>query len=121
WLADRFRIPLEYEEASPEAAPKRGRRARLQGLLEDAASYYERVLWETEAGSFARDYLKGRGFGEEIEREFRLGYSLPGNALARKAQTKGFTREELAAAGLTRGSMDAFQRRLMFPLADARG
>jgi len=121
WLADRFRIPLEYEEVSPEAAAKRGRRARLQELLEDAASYYERVLWETEAGSFARDYLKGRGFGEEIAREFRLGYSLPGNALARKAQTKGFTREELAAAGLTRGSMDAFQRRLMFPLADARG
>src|SRR5581483_12155251 len=122
WLADRFRIPLEYEEVSPEAAAKRGRRARLQELLEDAASYYERALWETEIGSFARDYLKGRGFGEPVAREFRLGFSPGGDALARKALARGFTRDELAAAGLTRGrGGDAFQRRLMFPLTDARG
>ena len=121
WLADRFRVPLEYEDVSPEQAAKRGRRARLQELLDDAASYYERVLWETEAGSFARDYVKGRGFTEEIAREFRLGFSLPGNALARKALSKGFTRDDLVAAGLVRGNMDAFQRRLMFPLTDARG
>jgi DNA primase len=121
WLADRFRIPLEYEEVSPEAAAKRDRRARLTELLDDAAGYYERVLWETEAGSFARDYLQGRGFSEEISREFRLGLSLQGNALARKAIAKGFTREELQAAGLARGANDYFQRRLMFPLTDARG
>ena len=121
WLADRFRVQLEYEDVSPEQAAKRDRRARLAELLDDAASYYERVLWETEAGSFARDYLKGRGLGEEVAREFRLGLSLPGNSLARKAAAKGFTRDELQAAGLLRGANDAFQRRLMFPLADARG
>lgn len=121
WLADRFRIPLEYEEVSPEAAAKRDRRARLTELLDDAASYYERVLWEAEVGSYARDYLKGRGFTEEIAREFRLGLSLQGNALARKALAKGSTREELQAAGLARGPNDYFQRRLMFPLTDARG
>jgi len=121
WLADRFRVPIEYEDVSPEQTARRDRRARLTELLDDAASYYERVLWETEAGSFARDYLKGRGFSEEIARDFRLGYSLPGNALMRKALAKGFTREELAAAGLARGSHDYFQRRLMFPLADVRG
>jgi DNA primase len=121
WLADRFRIPLEYEEVSPEAAAKRDRRSRLTELLDDAASYYERILWETEVGSFARDYLTGRGFSEEIAREFRLGCSLPGNALSRKAIAKGFTHEELQAAGLSRGANDYFQRRLMFPLTDARG
>ena len=121
FLADRFRVPLEYEDVSPEAAAKRDRRARLAELLDDAASYYERVLWESEVGSFARDYLKGRGLGEEIARDFRLGLSLGGNALARKALAKGFTRDELQAAGLVRGNADYFQRRLMFPLADARG
>jgi DNA primase catalytic core len=122
WLAERFRVDLEYEDVSPEQTAKRNRRARLQELLEDAASYYERALWETEVGSFARDYLKGRGFSEEIAREFRLGLSLSGNSLARKAMAKGFTRDELLAAGLmrTRGE-DYFQRRLMFPLTDARG
>src|SRR4051812_9987145 len=122
WLGERFRIDLEYEDVSPEQAAKRTRRVRLQELLDDAASYYERALWETEAGSFARDYLKGRGFSEEIAREFRLGLSLGGNSLARKAMAKGFTRDELLAAGLMRSrGEDYFQRRLMFPLADARG
>jgi DNA primase len=122
WLGERFRVELEYEDVSPEQAAKRGRRARLQELLDDAASYYERALWETEVGSFARDYLKGRAFSEEIAREFRLGLSLGGNSLARKAMAKGFTRDELLAAGLMRPrGEDYFQRRLMFPLTDARG
>jgi DNA primase len=121
WLAERFRIDLEYEDVSPEQAAKRSRRVRLQELLDDAASFYERALWETEVGSFARDYLKGRGFSEAIAREFRLGLSLGGDSLARKAQAKGFARDELEAAGLIRGRADAFQRRLMFPLTDARG
>jgi DNA primase len=122
WLAERFRVELEYEDVSPEQAAKRNRRARLHELLDHAASYYERALWETEVGSFARDYLKGRGFGEEIAREFRLGLSLGGDSLARKAVAKGFTRDELLASGLMRSrGDDYFQRRLMFPLTDARG
>lgn len=122
WLAERFRVPLEYEEVSPQQAAAQDRRQRLYALLDQAATYYERMLWETEAGSFARDYLKGRGFDEPICREFRLGLSLAGNALARKALQKGFTQEELRAAGLVRArGDDYFQRRLLFPLADARG
>jgi DNA primase len=122
WLAERFRVPLEYEDVSPEQAAKRDRRSRLLELLDQAATYYERTLWETEAGSFARDYLKGRGLSEEIAHTFRLGLSLGGSGLTRKALAKGFTREELAAAGLTRSNgNDYFPRRLMFPLADARG
>jgi DNA primase len=122
WLADRFRIPLEYEEASPEQTARRDRRVRLHDLLDQAASYFERALWETEVGGFARDYLKGRGLGEEIARDFRLGLAPGGNSLARKALAKGFTRDELQAAGLMRANGgDYFQRRLMFPLADHRG
>jgi DNA primase len=122
WLAERFRIPIEYEEQSPEQQARRSRRERLLQLLEQATAFYERTLWETEVGGFARDYLKGRGFGEEICREFRLGLSLAGNRLERKALEKGFTRDELRAVGLTRQrGGDYFQRRLLFPLADARG
>ena len=55
-------------------------------------------------------------------REFRLGLSPAAPALARKAAEKGFTRAELAAAGLAnRRGNDYFSGRLMFPLADARG
>src|SRR3954468_23201508 len=122
WLGERFRIDLEYEDGSPEQGGKRNRRARLPELLDDAAADFERGPLESEVGSFARDYLKGRAFSEEIAREFRLGLSLGGNSLARKAMAKGFTRDELLAAGLMRSrGEDYFQRRLMFPLTDARG
>jgi DNA primase len=122
WLAERFRIPVEYEESSPDEDARRTRRKRLLSLLDDAASFYERYLWESPAGGFARDYLAGRGLGEKVCREFRLGLAIGGTTLGRKAREKGFTAEELQAAGLARrGGGDYFERRLVFPLADARG
>jgi DNA primase len=122
WLAERFRIPLEYEEVSAEAQARRSRRERLLQVLEQAAAFYERILWDTEGGTAAREYLAGRGLGEEVCREFRLGLSLGGNGLTRRALEKGFTREELQSTGLSRQrGDDYFQRRLLFPLTDARG
>jgi DNA primase len=122
WLGERFRISLEYEESAPGEEARRNRRKRLYELLDQAATYYERLLWDSPAGSYARDYLAGRGLAEEICREFRLGLAPAGALLTRKAREKGFTSEELRAAGLTRQrGEDYFQRRLLFPLADARG
>ena len=122
WLADRFNVQLEYEETSPEHDARRRRRERLYEVLDAAASFYERYLWESQAGSPARDYLTGRGLGEDVCREYRLGLALGGTTLARKARERGFTREELAAAGLVnRRGNDYFSGRLLFPLADARG
>ena len=121
WLGDRFNVELEYEESSPEADALRKRKERLYALLDQAATFYEKTLW-TDSGKPVQEYLASRGLREEICREFRLGLSPAGATLTKKAQEKGFTRDELAAAGLLskRGS-DYFQRRLMFPLADARG
>ena len=121
WLAERFRVTLEYEETSPQLEQSRKRRDRLHAVLDQAASFYERHLWEAAAGVPVLEYLESRGLGESVCREFRLGLS-PGTGLAQKAEQKGFTREELRAAGLTnaRGN-DYFPQRLMFPLADARG
>jgi DNA primase catalytic core len=122
WLADRFGVQLEYEETSPEQDRLRKRRERLFQLLDRAATFYERYLWESETGGFARDYLASRGLGEEISREFRLGLAPGGAALTGGAIQQGFSRDELAGAGLTnRRGNDYFGRRLLFPLADARG
>jgi DNA primase len=121
WLADRFRVPIEVEEASPRVEAERRRRERMYAVLEQTAAYFERRLWEGDAGAPVREYLAGRGLGEEIAKEFRLGLS-PGRGLADKARERGFTLDELKSAGLvtTRGT-DYFPQRLMFPLADARG
>jgi DNA primase len=121
WLAERFRVTLEYEETSPQVEESRKRRDRLHALLDQAASFYERHLWDSAAGEPVRAYLEGRGLHEPVCREFRLGLS-PGRGLAEKARQKGFTKDELRRAGLTnaRGN-DYFPQRLMFPLTDARG
>jgi DNA primase len=122
WLADRFNVQLEYEESSPQAEAKRLRLKRLHELLESAAAFYERYLWDSQAAGFARDYLKSRALGEDVCRELRLGFAFGGTTLARRALERGYTRDELRAAGLLgpRGA-DYFSGRLMFPLADARG
>jgi DNA primase len=121
WLAERFRVPIEVEEASPHVEAERRRRERLYAVLDQTAAYFERLLWDGDAAAPVREYLAGRGLGEEVAKEFRLGLS-PGRGLAEKAKERGFTLDELKSAGLatTRGT-DYFPQRLMFPLADARG
>jgi DNA primase len=122
WLADRFNVQIEYEETTPQQDARRRRRERLFELLDAAATFYERHLWDSQAGSLARDYLAGRGLNEQVCREYRLGLALGGNRLARKALERGFTRDELTAAGLVnRRGNDYFSGRLLFPLADPRG
>src|SRR5438445_664619 len=116
-LAKRFGVAIEYEEISPEAERERRRKDRLGQLLERATAFYERTLWSSEQGAFARAYLESRGLGEEVCRAFRLGYAPGGDTLARGAQKEGFTRDDLLATGLanTRGN-DYFQGRLLLPL-----
>jgi DNA primase len=122
WLADRFSVRLEYEETSPGQDAARARWRRLYDVLEHAAAFYERYLWDSLPGEPARDYLAGRGFREPICRELRLGFSPGGTTLARKALERGYSTSELQAAGLVnRRGGDYFSRRLMFPLADGRG
>src|SRR5881394_209328 len=122
WLAERYRVTLEYEESSPELDAERSRRERLLALLEQATAYYERCLWDSPQGESARAYLQSRALGEETCREYRLGLAPGGQSLARKAKEKGFSAAELSAAGLVnRRGNDYFAGRLLFPLADARG
>jgi len=121
WLADRFRVTLEYEETSPAQDAARQQRDRVYAALEQTTEYFEKLLWEGRAGEAVRDYLSSRNVGKDVAREFRLGLS-PGRGLSVKAKAKGFSDADLRAAGLVnaRGN-DYFPVRLMFPLADARG
>jgi len=122
WLAERYRIDLDYEESSPAADRARERRERLLKLLEQAAAFYEQHLLSSSAAGDARDYLAGRGLRPEVCHLFRLGFAAGSSTLARKAKESGFTQEELLAAGLVnRRGNDYFSQRIVFPLADARG
>jgi len=126
-LADRYGVELKAEREDPRAEERRRRRERLMRLVERAATYYARYLWESSEAGRARAYLAGRGLGEEVLREFRIGYAPSAwDKVLTRAQRDGYAVEEIAAAGLgQRGSQgglyDRFRARIMFPLADPRG
>ncbi|HLH13406.1 MAG TPA: DNA primase, partial [Solirubrobacteraceae bacterium] len=128
-LADRFGVRLETEDESPEAASRRQRRERLYALLDRAATFYERYLWEAREARAAREHLRARNFSEEILREFRVGCAPSGwDRLATASRRAGYGAEELLAADLARRKrarpeelIDRFRGRIMFPTADARG
>ncbi|MGH2836308.1 MAG: DNA primase [Solirubrobacteraceae bacterium] len=128
-LADRFGVKLETEDESPEAASRRQRRERLYSLLDRAATFYERYLWEAQEAEPAREYLRRRGFEEQIVREFRVGYAPQSwDRLIAASRKAGYSADELLASDLGRRKkarpdelIDRFRGRLMFPTADARG
>src|SRR5688500_1652347 len=127
FLAARYGVELKREEEDPQAEERRRRRERMLKLLERATVFYERYLWEADEAEPARRYLAGRGLGDEILRDFRIGYAPKAwDRVMRAAQRDGFNEQELAGAGLGRrgrqgGFGDLFRGRIMFPLADSRG
>jgi DNA primase len=127
-LAERYGVELQLEEEDPREAERRKRRERLLELLSRTASYYERYLWESSEAAPAREYLSGRGLGEEILREFRVGYAPSAwDRVLLASRRGGFSEAELYTTGLAQRSKengrlyDRFRSRIMFPLADVRG
>jgi len=127
-LADRTGIELEREAEDPREAERRRRRERLLELLMRTAAYYQRYLWESTEAARAREYLTGRGLGEEALRSFRVGYAPSAwDRVLLASRRGGFSEQELYATGLAQRSRqdgrlyDRFRSRIMFPLADIRG
>jgi DNA primase len=125
-LGERFGVPVEFEEGAGPDAGRKDREARLLQVLDKAATFYQRFLWETEDGRGAREYLEKRGLGREVCRTFRVGLSPDEwKGLHRRAAKQGFTDRELEEAGLlvrqSGKTYDRFRGRLMFPLVDHRG
>lgn len=91
-----------------------------------AARYYRRFLVETEHGASFREYLAGRGVGEEVGERFMIGAASPsGTGLVRWLGREGVDLRKAAALGLVvaRGdqAFDRFRNRLMFPIRDSQG
>jgi DNA primase len=126
-LADRYGVEIEREQEDPRAEARRQQRRRLEQLLERVAAYYSSYLWEAPEAAKAREYLAGRGLGEQALREFGVGYAPSAwDKILVRGQQAGFSVAELHGVGLVqRGregkEYDRFRSRIMFPIRDRRG
>ena len=91
-------------------------------ITERAAAEYQKQLF-TPTGAVALEYIRGRGFTDEMIKKYRLGYAPKNNLIANKfVNTK---QDVLIGTGLCRrgdyGMYDFFRDKLMFPIFSARG
>ena len=117
---------MKIEEKEDPAA---GKRKRLLALMAELAQFYHRCLQKTKEAEFAREYLKSRDLGDEVQESFLIGYAPNGMATMMKwAEKYKYTAEELEQAGVIRpprGPGDQgyhrFGGRLMFSIKDKQG
>ncbi|MDR7329953.1 DNA primase [Corynebacterium guangdongense] len=125
-VAQRIGYQINYQGGSTGARDEKpGTRKRLIQANKLAHDFYRQQL-ETPEAATGRDFLLDRGFGREIIYQFEIGYAPDGwDTLTKHLLRKGFTVEELDAAGLAkmgkRGPIDAFRRRLLWPIKDLAG
>jgi hypothetical protein len=100
---------------------------RLTALLSSAAEFFEAYLWESDSCRTARRTLADRGLGEDVLREFGVGYAPVGHAeVVEHLAGLGYSADEVESAGLAdrsgRGRIHShFRSRIMFPIRDAEG
>ena len=129
-LADRYGVEIEVEKEDPRAEEARRRRGRLGDALARVSTFYETYLWESEKATKARRYLTAeRGLGEQVLREFGVGFAPSAwDTIVKRGRIAGFSVEELVGAGLIQRSQktpgahyDRFRGRITFPVKDHRG
>src|SRR6266481_3265219 len=126
-LAERARIPLEYEKNAGEQQTRHIKEKLLQ-IHEQIAQRWQNALASEASGQIARDYLARRGVAAEAIKLFRLGAAPDAwDDTVNFAKSKGHPLDLVEKAGLIlrkEGSdnyYDRFRGRLMFPICDEQG
>ncbi len=119
---------VQLKEPTPDEQQQDQQRTRLLDINAAAARYFNYVLLSLGRGQPARDYVARRALVPETVETFQLGYSLQewDHLLKYLTGRKGFTPEEVVAAGLAierddGGCYDRFRGRLIFPIRNLRG
>lgn len=124
----KFLAEREAIEIPRENDPDFEKKADLYNYLDRAAKFFESCLYDSSAGTVARDYLKKRKINSETAKKFRIGFAP--NAWDSIVHRLGKTSEDLTSlerAGLIKargqgeGFYDVFRNRLMIPILDIHG
>ncbi|WP_313541662.1 DNA primase [Leifsonia aquatica] len=124
-LAGRIGYQLHYEEGGGPAESGGGNRARLLAANSAAEEFFQDRLTAPDAEP-GRRFLGERGFDAAAAAHFGVGFAPKSwDELTKHLRGKGFTQDELVAAGLVsqgdRGVYDRFRGRLVWPIRDVTG
>ena len=126
-LAERAKIPLEFEQNAGEQQARSVKEKLLQ-IHEQIAQRWQSALDNEASGQIARDYLAKRGVPAEARKLFRLGYAPEAwDDTVNWAKSKGHDLLLVEKAGLILSKnggehyYDRFRGRLMFPICDEQG
>jgi len=126
-LAERARIPLEYEQGTAEQQT-RGLKERLLQIHDQITQRWQNALANEAGGQVARDYLSKRGVSAEAIKLFRLGYAPDlWDDTVNWAKSKGHDLALMEQGGLILRKeggdhfYDRFRGRLIFPICDEQG
>ncbi len=125
YLASRYHISLPERDLSPRELEKAKRKNLLYDINQQAAAVYHQLLLNDPRAVKAREYLAGRGIGDNIIREFELGYAPPGWSFIHRA-LPGLSEADLLEAGLLAANengriYDRFRDRLLSPIFNHNG
>jgi len=132
-LADRAGVDLGRHNNPASSLAKGGlngdsvqpSRTDLAKVNEWACGYFRKQLLNSNAARHAREYVRSRGIGKEIEDRFEIGFAGEDvTEFTRCAGQAGWNAALLTAADLLREGDDGhryatFRNRLMFPIRDA--
>ncbi len=128
WLAAKYGIEVVEKELTDKERQEQSQREAMYIINEWARQYFEDTLHTHADGqAVGMQYLRGRGFRDDIIAAYHLGFSLRDRrALPQRAIKEGYKEEYLLLTGLCyktdRGELiDRFADRVVFPWIGLNG
>ena len=113
---------LKLPDYKPKSPEQQAREISYFEIMESAAKTFSEKLYD-ESGRAALEYVRGRGFTDEVIKKYRIGFAPKNNILSAKFSNQ--KEANVIAAGLVRrgdfGLHDFFRDRLMFPIFNIHG
>ncbi|WIF87978.1 DNA primase [Acholeplasma laidlawii] len=116
-------LGIEFGETKQQHNPFK----HLHDVMNDAASFYQFALKNSESGKLAYDYLANRALSDELIHHFEVGYAPDQiDSLYKMLRSKNHSVSDMMSLGLVKQNeeghyYDVFRNRITFPIKDEHG
>ncbi len=121
-LAEKANMTLPEIKLDAHYHEKKEHGEVLKALMRDVAVYYRNNLLDEEKGKVAREYLKGRGIDEDVQKRYGLGLSLDYDSMVSYLRRKEYKLADMQECGLISNverPSDAFANRIIVPIINS--